>query len=93
MSYTMPEGGAGRRGLGRIDAFLRSPWYVLLIACLTVISSAFGLELIVYSVFVAVAVYLCLLGDDLLPLMPIVVCCYIAPSFVNNPGRNPQSIF
>lgn len=93
MSYTMPEGGKVRSGLRRFDDFLRTPWYVLLAACLTVMSSVFGLELIVYSIFVAIAVYLCLFGDDLLPLMPIVAFCYIAPSFANNPGRNPHSIF
>ena len=93
MSYTMPQGGkasAGRRG---VNDFMRSPWYLALLAGLTVLSSVFGLELIVYSIFVAIAVYLCIWGDDLLPLMPIVVFCYIGPSFVNNPGRNPQSIF
>ena len=93
MRYTMPDGIRGCAWVRKINDFLRTPWYVLMVACLTVLSSVFGQELIVYSVLVSVAVYLCLLGDDLLPLMPIVVCCYIAPSFVNNPGRNPQSIF
>ena len=93
MSYTMPEGGKARGGLRGFNEFLRTPWYVLIIACLTVLSSLFGLELIVYSIYVAVGIYLCIWGDDLLPLMPIVVCSYIAPSFANNPGRNPHSIF
>lgn len=93
MRYTMPEGIRSSGWVGRFNAFLRTPWYILLVACLTVLSSVFGQELIVYSVFVAVGVYLCLLGEDFLPLMPIVICCYIAPSFENNPGRNPQSIF
>lgn len=93
MRYTMPEGGNTSTGLRRVNDFLRTPWYVLFIACLTVMSSVLGLELIVYSIFVAIGVSLCIWGDDLLPLMPIVVCSYISPSFVNNPGRNPESIF
>ena len=93
MKRTMSDGGANRSLVCQFNAFLRTPWYIFAIAFLTVLSSIFGLELIVYSIFVAIAVYLCILGDDLLPLMPIVVFCYIAPSFVNNPGRNPQSVF
>lgn len=93
MKRTMPNGSANHSLVCKMNAFLRTPWYVFAIACLTVLSSAFGLELVVYSIFVAVGVYVCILGEDLLPMMPIVICCYIAPSFVNNPGRNPQSIF
>ena len=93
MGYTIPRGMRDSDRVREFNEFLRTPWYVLLMACLTVFSSVFGQELIVYTVFVAIAVYLCLFGDDLLPLMPIVVFCYIAPSFVNNPGRNPESIF
>lgn len=93
MKRTLPDGSANRSLVSQLNTFLRTPWYVFAIACLTVLSSVFGLELIVYSIFVAVGVYVCILGDDLLPMMPIVICCYIAPSFVNNPGRNPQSIF
>ena len=73
MSDTIPEGAKARTRRGRINDFLRSPWYVLVIACLTVLSSVFGLELIVYSVFIAIGVYLCMFGDDLLPLMPVVI--------------------
>ena len=76
-----------------INAFLRSPAYILLIAGLCALSAVFGLELPVYTVYIAFCVYICLFCSDLLPLMPIVVCCYLAPSFANNPGRNPQSIF
>lgn len=81
------------RVVQQINEFMRGPWYVLLIALLAAVSGVFGLELVVYTVFILVGVFLCLLGTDLLPLMPIVICCYIAPSFANNPGRNPESIF
>lgn len=93
MRYSLPDWAAQHSAIRNFNDFLRTQWYVLLVACLTVVSSVFGQELIVYSVFVGIGVYLCLFGEDLLPLMPIVICCYIAPSFVNNPGRNSQSIF
>lgn len=76
-----------------VDAFLRTPQYVILIACLTALSAVFELELIVYTLFILIGSFICVLGADLLPLMPIVICCYIAPSVGNNPGRNEDSIF
>ena len=93
MKRTVSEGGANRSFVRQFNSFLRTPWFVFAVGLLTVLSSIFGLELIVYSIFVSVVVYMCILGDDLLPMMPIVVCCYIAPSVINNPGRNPHSIF
>ena len=80
-------------GIKRINRFLASPGYVLAVALLSLLSSAFSLEMPVYTLFILVALYTCLLGDDLLPVMPLVVLCYIAPSAVNNPGRNGDSIF
>lgn len=76
-----------------INAFMRSPWFVILIAVLSAASSLFSLELPVYTLFVAFVAYLCLFGDDLLPVMPMAICCYIAPSPGNNPGRNETSVF
>lgn len=77
----------------KVDYFMTSPGYIMLIMALTAISNLFGAELVVYSVFVLILVYLCLLGKDLLPVMPLVICCYLAPSVRNNPGRNPASVF
>lgn len=76
-----------------INDFMRKPYYIIVIALLTVLSSVFGLELPVYTLFIFAGVFICVFGMDFLPLMPIVVCCYIAPSFANNPGRNEDSIF
>ena len=76
-----------------VDSFLRNPLYVLMIAVLAALSGVFGLELPVYTLYICVGIFICLFGRDLLALMPIVICCYIAPSFSNNPGRNPNSIF
>lgn len=76
-----------------INAFLRTPGYVVLIALLTAVSNAFSLDLYLYTVFILIGIYMSLFGEDYLPLMPIVIHCYIAPSTQNNPGRNPDSIF
>lgn len=76
-----------------VNRFLASPGYILAVMLLTVISNILSAELIVYTLFIAVVVYVCLLGDDLLPMAPIISCCYMAPSVVNNPGRSDRSVF
>ena len=77
----------------RINGFLTTPWYIGIIMLLTALSNILGLELVVYTLFVAVVVYLCIWGEDLLPLLPIFIGCYIAPSKQNNPGRSESSVF
>ncbi len=77
----------------KINGFLDSPWFVALVALLTVMANLFGGEMIVYSVFILFAVYIALFGTDFLPLIMVALCCYIVPSVQNNPGRNPNSIF
>lgn len=83
----------GTSPVTKINHYMSTPGYIMLIMLLTVLSNTLGLELIVYSLFVFLFVYICILGEDLLPLLPIVVCCYIAPSVNNNPGRNEASVF
>ena len=79
--------------VNRINAFLAKPEYIALVSLLTVIANLFGLEIPVYAVFSIFVVYICLFGQDLLPMMPLVVCCYLAPSVKNNPGRNEATLF
>lgn len=76
-----------------INAFLRKPIYIIFLAMVSALGSVFALDLVTYTVMIVVAVYLCLLGEDLLPLIPVAILCYISPSWGNNPGRNPESIF
>lgn len=78
---------------GKLNRFLAAPGYVLFIMLLALLSNTLGLELVVYSIYILLFVYVCLCGEDLLPLMPIVICFYIAPSVNNNPGRNETSVF
>jgi len=77
----------------KIDAFLAWPGYIVALALLTEAANIFALELVTYSIFAAIVVYCCFWGKDLLPVMPIFLYSYLAPSVKNNPGRNPNSIF
>lgn len=83
----------GRSLIQKINLFLYSPAYFFLIGGLTVLSNTCGAELFVYTCFVFIAIYVCLFGRDLLPLMPMFVCGYISPSVENNPGFNDDSVF
>lgn len=76
-----------------LDSFFLSRSYFILIGILTICSNAFALELPVYFCLVALGVTVCLFGDDLLPLIPILSCFYISPSIGNNPGASADSIF
>ena len=82
-----------RGAVSTVNEFMRKPWYVLCLAALTVLCNALGLDLVLYSVFIALGVYISLLGVDYLPLVPVVILCYVAPSTQNNPGRYPNSVF
>lgn len=77
----------------KVNAFFASPYYIALVMFLTGAANAFQLELPLYTLFAAVAVYVCLLGTDLSSLVPLVICSYLAPSVKNNPGRHDASIF
>lgn len=85
--------------LGRVsylrafDDFLYKPAYLCLCAGLTIFANIFGAELFTYTCFVLIALYLCFWGRDLLPILPLVICSYIAPSRDNNPGLNNDSLF
>lgn len=76
-----------------INDFLESAWFVVLVCVLTAVSNLFRAELVVYTLFIIFAVYIALLGRDFLPIIPLVISCYIAPSVNNNPGRNETSVF
>lgn len=77
----------------KVNAFLLSPYYFLLIGAMTVAASVFSAELIVYTCFILIGLYISLCGKDYLPIIPLVVCSYIAPSVANNPGKSENSIF
>ena len=77
----------------RLNRFLATPYYILAVMALSLAAHLLSLELPVYTVFALVAIYTAVLGNDLLPLTPLFLFCYITPSIGNNPGRNAQSVF
>ncbi len=77
----------------KFNNFLTSPAYILCTGALAVIANLFGAEIFVYSLYVLCGIYLSFFGRDYLPLIPLVINCYISPSLHNNPGRNADSIF
>lgn len=79
--------------LSLADRFVRSPWYILLIICMAIIANICSLELEIYTAYTVMYICICLLGHDLLPVMPMLICCYLIPSAQNNPGKNANSIF
>ncbi len=76
-----------------VDRFFALPQYIVVVCLLALVSNMFSLELVVYGIYTALIVYICVWGEDILPLMPIFFCCYIAPSGKNNPGQNAESVF
>ena len=79
--------------INRINHFLALPHYIVAVMFLTGAANLFHLELPVYALFAATAIFICCFGNDLLPLMPLFIGGYLAPSGANNPGRNEASVF
>ena len=79
--------------IDKINAFLSTPQYIMLAMLFSAFANIFALELVFYTAVVALVIYVCLFGKDLLPLMPLFMCCYLAPSVGNNPGHSNQSLF
>lgn len=82
-----------RAPIQKLNRFFTTVPYIFLVCLLTLLSNVLALERIVYAVFALTGVYVCLFAEDLLGLVPVVICAYMAPAAVNNPGRNGQSVF
>lgn len=76
-----------------LNRFLRSPLYVMLVSLLILASSIFALDIPLYTVLALLCCVICLFGDDLLPLAPIITQIHMSFSMDNNPGANPTPIF
>ena len=77
----------------KINKFLYSPWYMILVAALTLLANVLGGEMVAYTAIIVIGIYTILFCRDMLPIMPFFICGYISPSVLNNPGRNSGSIF
>lgn len=78
--------------LDKLNKFMRTPGYIVLIAILTALSNTKSLEIPVFTAFAAIAAYVCFFGDDLLPLTPLFAYAYATVSLGNNPGKNPTGL-
>lgn len=78
-----------------LNDFMRQPAYIIVLAAMTVVFNLLSADISTYTAFLVIGIYIALFSDDILPLMPIVIFSYIAPSPRNNPGsgRNQGSIF
>jgi len=77
----------------KINAVLDSPWFLLVIAGLTLLSNIFAIEFLLYVFCGVLMLYLGLFGTDFRLMIALLINCYIAPSIANNPGKNAESIF
>lgn len=77
----------------RTNRFFVSPWYIFVVLLLSAAAHLLAAELVAYTVFALIAVYVCLVGNDFLPIAPLLLFSYILPSANNNPGKNEASIF
>lgn len=77
----------------RLNGGIDSPWFIAIIALCAFFSSAFGFELIYYTVCWIFGVYVLLFKKETHALIPLILSFYFSPSIQNNPGRNPQSVY
>ncbi len=77
----------------RINRFLRTPNYIMTVMLMAAIANICSLELVAYGLYALMALYICLLGEDLLPVIPLVISAYVIPSAQNNPGQSETSVF
>lgn len=75
------------------NRFLRSPFYILLVSGVILLSSVFALDIPLYTLLAVLCCAICLWSDDLLPLAPIVTQVHMSFSLDNNPGANPTPVF
>ena len=76
-----------------INRILCSPWCVGFLGILTFVAFAFSLEIEFYTFVALYTVFVGLFADDLAPIMPLFIFCYITPSSGNNPGLSSEGLF
>ncbi len=82
-----------KAGIKRINEFLYSNWFIVFLAGMTLVAYFFAIELYVYAIVAAIAIFISLFGRDYLPYLPAFIFCYIAPNPKNNAGQTSENIF
>ena len=76
-----------------INKLISSPLGVFILSALACISFAFAMDFVFYCFVLVYGIYVAIFADDLSPLMPLFILCYISPSPANNPGTEEGSVF
>lgn len=74
-----------------LRSFYRSYAYIAVIVLLMVLSELFSLELFCFYSYLILCGAGLLLSEDALPLVPVIVCCYMTISAKNNPAAFPET--
>lgn len=76
-----------------VNRYISSPWGICFYGVLTLLSYMLALEFVLWTFVVISVIYMALFADDLLPVMPFFVLCYVSPSAENNPAKMEGSLF
>ncbi len=77
----------------RINRVLYSPYFLIALAAVALLSNVLELELLMYVFACVLMLYSGIFGTDFRLLIPLFVYCYITPSVGNNPGMNETTVF
>jgi len=77
----------------KINQFIYSPFNIIALAIIAIITFIFSFELIFYCIVILYSLYVISFCPDLAPLMPLFALCYVTVSKSNNPGITDQGIF
>ena len=81
------------RAVKLIRALIRSPWYLAINVLLMVCAELFSLELPVFYVYFIFVLFVVLFDEDLLGVLVLIPCHYLAISAANNPGKGALTLF
>ena len=76
-----------------LNRLVSSNLFVFIIAGLAALAFTFSKEFEFYVFVITYGLYVGLFADDLSPLMPLFIICYVTPSKSNNPGLTTDSVF
>ena len=76
-----------------LNRFVSSNLCVFVLAALAGLAFTFSREFEFYVFVIIYGLYVGLFADDLSPLMPLFIFCYVTPSPSNNPGSTTDSVF
>lgn len=81
------------RAVQLIRAFFRSPWYLAINVLLMICAELFSLELPVFYIYLVFILTVFLFDEDMLGVLVLIPCHYLAISAANNPGKHEETLF